>query len=129
MTSASTPADAKPPERSRRMDMFNVALVAGLLVACLGLNYAVDPFGLNRSVDLGLDKAAVSHKLSYFNWKLAGFLNDPRPVVLLGDSRVDSWPTAAFEKELGQPTANMAFGGGSTTEAIDAFGSPPTKAN
>jgi len=107
--------------RSRRADMVNVAIVAFLLVACAGLNYAVDPFGLNRAVDLGLDKEPVSHKLSYFDWKLAGYLNDPRPVILLGDSRVGAWSEASFEKTLGKPTFNLAFAGGSTTEAIDAF--------
>ena len=116
-------AEPSPPiaERSRRLDRFNVALVAALLLSCLGLNYAVDPFGLNRAVELGLDKEPVSHKLSYFNWKLAGYLNDPRPVVLLGDSRVGAWPAKVFEEELGKPTFNMAFAGGTTTEAIDAF--------
>lgn len=120
-TSTEPAAAAPPGKRSRRLDMLNAALVAALLLGCLGLNYVVDPFNLNRAVELGLDKQPVSHKLSYFNWKLASYSNEPRPVILLGDSRVEGWSEAVFEEVLGERVSNMAYGGGTTTEAIDTF--------
>jgi len=107
--------------RSKRMDLINVGIVAVLIMALFGLNYVVDPYGANGAVDLGLEKQAVTKKLNYFNWKFAQYRNDPAPVILLGDSRVDAWPTDPFSEALGKKVANLGLGGASATDTFEAF--------
>ena len=94
---------------------------AGLLLGVFCLNYAVDPFGANRRLDLGLPKDRVSAILDYRLYKLLAFRANPRPIVIFGDSRCDAWQSADFEAAGMPDVFNFAFGGGSLFEAIDAF--------
>jgi len=103
------------------MDIVNGVLVGLLIVALFGVNFVVDPYDANRVFDLGLEKRDVTAKLNYFNWKFAQYRADPKPVILLGDSRVDAWPIEPFEQALGKQTFNFGFGGGTSLDAFDAF--------
>ena len=97
-------------------------VMLGIIISCIGMtNYVVDPYEFNRAVDLGLEKRAVTEKLDYYNWKFAEFKHDPTPVVLLGDSRMDSLPAEEFTTRLGKSTYNLSFGGGSAFDAVEAF--------
>jgi hypothetical protein len=97
-------------------------VMLGIIISCIGLTtYVVDPYQFNRTVDLGLEKRAVTERLNYYNWKFAEFGHDPTPVVLLGDSRMDSLPAEEFAMRLGTPAYNFSFGGGSAFDAVEAF--------
>ena len=99
----------EPPKVSWRLGVLN-GLILGLLVAAIyGFNYSVDPYDLNRQIDLGLEKRELSYKLSNFAWNYADYLSDPKPVLVLGDSRARRLPASLFEESLGRPTFNMGF--------------------
>ena len=76
----SSPVDWRP-------GLLNALLMGLLLGGIFGLNYVVDPFAFNRRFDLELEKREVSYSLSNYAWKYPEYLHDPKPVLLLGDSR------------------------------------------
>lgn len=93
----------------------------GTLGALLALNLVADPFERNGLVDLGLPKQTVSSLMNYQIYKILQFEHDPRPVIVLGDSRSDAL-RAEYFAELGRPNVfNFAYGGGTLYEAIDTF--------
>ena len=119
---ASTPtSDPVPQVPSWRGGAINAAALVGVLGGLWLTCFVVDPFDLNRAVDLGLDKERISYPFSNYNWKLAAWRNDPKPVILLGDSRTRGLPTEVFEEELGQEVFNFAYGGSSAFDVVDTF--------
>jgi hypothetical protein len=107
--------------RIPRFDVLNLAVVALLLGAVWGANYLIDPFHLNRRFDLGLEKRPVSWPLSYADWSLAQFDNEPKPNILLGDSRTANLPTEHIEQVSGRPWANLGYGGGTSADMVEYF--------
>ena len=98
-----------------------VAGIFGIVGLIAAFNYVIDPFGLNGRFDLGLPKAATSRIIDYRLYKTVEFATHPAPVIVLGDSRCDAWRAEWFT-EFGEPRVyNLAFGGGTLREAIDAF--------
>ena len=59
-----------------------------LLAGIAALNVVVDPFGRNRWLDLGLPREQVASVVDYQIHKILAYRHDPRPVIVLGDSRV-----------------------------------------
>jgi hypothetical protein len=85
--------------------------------------WATDPFdyfrsseGARRSV-----KSETAGKLDPVLWKLSAYLRAPRAHILLGDSRMDSLGEERIGAAIGAPVANLAYGGGSLSEAIRTF--------
>lgn len=112
---------AKAEIRKWMPGIINAAILAGIIGLIAGVNFSVDPFARNRRFDLGLEKAEVTFKLSYYNWKFAEFLNEPTSVVLFGDSRTNALPVEEISQVLGRPVYSFAFGGGNGFDAVDAF--------
>ncbi len=54
-------------------------------------------------------------------WKLIYFHKHPSSHILLGDSRMEGLPDATISARTGQRYANLAFGGATANEIIDAF--------
>jgi hypothetical protein len=93
----------------------------GLLATVLLFNVVVDPFNRNQLVELGLPKERVSTLIDYQIFKILEFKHEPRPVIILGDSRSEVLRTEYFA-ELGRNDVfNFAYGAGTLYEAIDTF--------
>jgi len=120
------PVHSDPPSLERgsvswKPGAINACVLALFVGGLFGFNYVVDPFDFNRRFDLGLDKEAVSYSLSNYSWKYPEYLHDPRPVVVLGDSRARKLPVEVFEEVTGRPAYNFAFGGATGGDAIETF--------
>ncbi len=107
--------------RIPRFDVLNLAALASILGLVWGANYVVDPFHLNRSFDFGLEKRPVAWPMSYADWSLAEYDNDPAPNILLGDSRTANLPTEHIEDVSGKPWANLGYGGGTSADMVEYF--------
>lgn len=90
-----------------------------LLVFCF--NYVVDPFNKNEMFALDLPKSTISMKMSYPLFKILEYTRDPKPTIVLGDSRAMALSDALFVEAGANDTYNFAFGGGTLPEAIDTF--------
>lgn len=85
------------------------------------LNVVVDPFGRNRWFDLGLPREQVASVVDYQVHKILAYRHDPKPVIILGDSRAELLLDEYFA-DAGRPDVyNFACGGGTLYEAIDTF--------
>ena len=85
------------------------------------LNLVVDPFGRNGWLDLGLPREKVASVVDYQIHKILAYRRDPKPVIILGDSRAELLRDEYFA-EAGRPDVfNFACGGGTLPEAIDTF--------
>ncbi|MES2179179.1 MAG: hypothetical protein V4550_15065 [Gemmatimonadota bacterium] len=93
------------------------------LVLVLGIgatNLIIDPFGLRGGWRPALGQDDFAIRRDYRLFKLARFARVPSANIILGDSRSDNLREELFEKH-GAHYANLAFGGGTAFEAIDAF--------
>ena len=111
--------DPKPTQW--KAGVINACVLVVIVGSVFGFNYVVDPFALNRSVDLGFEKEAVAYDLSNYAWKYPEYQHDPKPVVLIGDSRARRLPEDVIEDALGKPTYNFAFGGATAGDAVETF--------
>ena len=111
-----------PRLRIPRAHLVNAGVMGLLIGALAGYNYVIDPFGANDAVDLGFEKRAVSRKLSYWNWEAAEYAADPKPGVLLGDSRMAKIPAERVSEALGVPVYNFAYGGGTMADMLTTYG-------
>lgn len=116
-------AQAAPTERRRsiRLDVANAAVMAVLVLGIVAGNYVVDPYRLNRAFELDLHKEESAARLSYQHWRLAAFMHDPTPVVLIGDSRMAAMPADVVEAATGERVQNLGMGGANIREFIDTF--------
>ncbi len=107
---------------------FRLFLKKGLLFSIPFLLYAalivaVDPFnyfGVSPLIDEA-NKRATASKLHYTLWKTIDFLRDPRPNLILGDSRMGQIQVPSVEKVTGDRYFNFSYGGGTIPELIDTF--------
>lgn len=67
------------------------------------------------------DKERISYKLNYALWKLIHYRRDPKPNILLGDSRMNQLPVNKIQKLTGQHYANLAYGSGTLDEICSTF--------
>lgn len=99
-------------------------VLAGLFVILLSVfsfNFVLDPYNRNRVFDLGLPKATISNKMHYPLYKSLEYSQNPKPILLLGDSRTDALKPRFFAEAGRNDVYNMAYGGGTLYEAIDSF--------
>ncbi len=83
----------------------------------------IDPFDyfrLDREIPLKV-KLETSVRLNPCLWKMIEFQRDPRPNLLLGDSRMAELQEDDVSRVAGRPFANMAYGGASLNEVIQTF--------
>lgn len=92
-------------------------LGAALLVA---FNVVMDPYGMRSGPHPALGQERIALRADYRLAKLARFARSPAPNIILGDSRSESLGDSLFSRH-GARYVNMAFGGGTAYEAIDAF--------
>lgn len=91
-------------------------IYAALLVAVDPFNY----FGVSPLID-DAHKRATASKIHYTLWKTIDFLRDPRPNLILGDSRMGQIQVPDVEKVTGDRYFNYSYGGGTIPELIDTF--------
>lgn len=85
------------------------------------LNVVVDPFGRHGRFLPGLPREKVASVVDYQIHKILAYRREPKPVIILGDSRAELLRDAYFA-EAGRPDVfNFACGGGTLPEAIDTF--------
>jgi hypothetical protein len=85
------------------------------------LNVVVDPFGRHLRFAPNLPREKVASVVDYQIHKILAFRRDPKPVIVLGDSRAELLRDEYFA-EAGRPDVfNFACGGGTLPEAIDTF--------
>jgi len=104
-----------------RSHIVNLGALGAVVSALFAANYTVDPFNANQAVDLDFNKEAVTQRLSSWDWNVAEYRADPKPAVMLGDSRMDALDSARVEGHLGIPTYNFAYGGGTLADTISTF--------
>jgi len=98
-----------------------IFVVPFLLYAALMV--ALDPFeyfGISHLIDHQI-KRKTAGKLHYTLWKSIQFLKDPRPNLLLGDSRMDLVSVSTVEQLTGERYFNFSYGGGTIPEMVDTF--------
>lgn len=93
-----------------------------ILVYCTAIA-VIDPFdyfGLPSVISPGV-KAATAKGLNECFWKMNEFNRHPASSILLGDSRMDAMPTEKVSQAAAREYCNLAFGGASLNEIMDAF--------
>ena len=84
---------------------------------------AVDPFeyfDVSHLVDSHY-KQLTAAKLHYPLWRTIHFRRDPKPNIVLGDSRMDQMKAPDIEAVSGEPWFNFAYGGGTVPELVETF--------
>ncbi len=85
------------------------------------LNYIIDPYNLNRRVNVFLEKKDIACFFNERLWKLNNFLQNPYYYIILGDSRAarfsEEYITALTRKDF----INLSFSGATLIEIIDTF--------
>ena len=110
-------------KQSHRPGRYLYALCAAALVglAPMIFNIVVDPFNMNRMVELDLDKREISVKAHYPLYKMIEYPRINARTVILGDSRARALQDRYF-KELGyKDVYNFAYGGATVFEIHDTF--------
>lgn len=100
-----------------------LALLATPLALYAVVVFVVDPFDYFRPsrIDQTTIKWNIAGRLDPPLWKLLVYRRAPRAHILLGDSRMNSLSEERVEARIGAPVANLAYEGGSLTEAIRTF--------
>ena len=84
-------------------------------------NFFIDPYELNKFIDIGLEKEKISEKAHYPLWKVIHYPGEASDVIILGDSRARSLRNKYWH-QLGMPGAyNFAYGGATIYEIYDTF--------
>jgi hypothetical protein len=96
-----------------------IATTIALFVFCF--NYVVDPFNKNLAFSLNLPKSTISMEMSYPLFKVIDYSRNPKPVIVLGDSRAMALSEDLFAAAGINNVFNFAYGGGTLYEAIDTF--------
>lgn len=100
-----------------------------LLLFCVPLGvymlalYLIDPFSfLNAPPVVPMaTKVAVANQLNPAMWKMIQFRRNPRPNILIGDSRMGLMHADEVSRVAGSEYFNFSYGGGSLREMIDTF--------
>ena len=84
-------------------------------------NFIIDPYEINKVVDIGIEKKKISEKAHYPLWKVAHYPEETSDVIILGDSRARSLRDKYWH-QLGLTGAyNFAYGGATVYEIYDTF--------
>lgn len=103
---------------AKRLAVFSIPFLIGALFVLLA-----DPFNYFRVSSLVAEdvKAPITKKLNPGFSQLSAFDRDPKPNILLGDSRMQELEPITLKEVTGDDYANLAYGGGSLREAFDSF--------
>jgi hypothetical protein len=85
------------------------------------INLIIDPFKVNNFVGLDLPREQVSSQMHNRLFKMSQYISDPKDIIILGDSRAKAIKEEYFNELGHKGISNLAFGGGTLYEAIDAF--------
>jgi hypothetical protein len=118
VNSSTTSSDEAP--RLRRYGRRVLALAALCTLAAGALNALIDPYDLAGHPLPGLAQDELSRLRNDRLLELARFNREPRPIIVLGDSRAQNLREEFFA-EQGLSARNLAYGGGTVYEAIDTF--------
>ena len=105
----------------QRLFVVNLFAMACVVLAIAGGNFLVDPYNVRGPNEDGLKKEEVAYYNDRCLWKLSAYENDPRPRVLLGDSRAGNLSPPLLADTGGDNYYNFAFGGGTLREMISIF--------
>ena len=97
-----------------------------LIVSIFGMapilfNFVVDPFNMNRLVDLDLDKKEVSVKAHYPLYKMIEYPRKRGTHVILGDSRSRALQDRYFNETGFSGAYNFAYGGATIPEIYSTY--------
>lgn len=82
----------------------------------------LDPFNVIYKNDrLTQLKVNISSKINYPLYKIQNYKNDPKEILLLGDSRTDNLMKFSKGNSYVDDISNVAYGGGTLAEIIDTF--------
>lgn len=96
-----------------------VMFLAGLVP--MVFNLVVDPYEMNKFVDMDLNKAKISEKAHYPLWKVIHYPEEMSDTIILGDSRARALKDK-YWYELGVTGAyNFGYGGATLYEIYDTF--------
>ncbi len=92
-------------------------------ILIISFTLVVDPyenFGYFNIISVDL-KRKVSYNINYALWKVVEFSRNPRPNILLGDSRMNRIKVKEIRKFSGIDYYNFAYGGGTLQEICNTF--------
>jgi hypothetical protein len=103
---------------AKRLLLFSLPIFAYMAVVFL-----CDPFQVlgGPPVISEAVKLRSANPLNTCLWKMAKFHRDPKPNLLLGDSRMGEVPVERVSEITHESYANMAYGGASLRECIETF--------
>lgn len=107
----------------RRMWLRLVLFCSPIVLIVVPIIYWTDPYNLfqNRSpisIELRQHYAA---SINQTLWKALAYSHDPKPNIILGDSQAARFSEDQISQVAGAPFANLAAGGATLRETIDAF--------
>lgn len=102
----------------RRLCLFSVPVLVYLAVVVF-----CDPFQFLRGPGIIPEavKLRAANPLNQFLWKMTKFRRDPKPDLLLGDSRMGEVSAQRVTDITHESYSNMAYGGASLEECIQTF--------
>jgi len=98
----------------------NLIFILILFLSLFVFNFVVDPYKANNYFELPLNKEHVSYRKHYRLYKMLEHMNNPKEILILGDSRGDSLRAEYFETYKNN-ISNLSYGGGTLYEAINSF--------
>ena len=106
---------------STRVYFFSTLLMFCLGLIPVGLNLVVDPYELNKFVQIDIEKQKISEKAHYPLWKINHYQEEQTNIIVLGDSRARALRNKYWH-ELGlKGVYNFAYGGATIYEIFDTF--------
>jgi len=102
----------------RKLAVFAVPFILYTLAVLL-----LDPFNyFNISHVIGDDaKLRISYRRDYRLWTMTDFKRQPKPNILLGDSRMNHLDVTAINDKTNDQWYNLGYGGASIPEIIETF--------
>ncbi|MCJ8320633.1 MAG: DUF1574 family protein [Colwellia sp.] len=85
------------------------------------LNFVIDPYNINKTFDLKLNKEKISLKAHYPLWKIANFPKETATTIILGDSRALALKDKYWHQLEFYQAYNFAYGGATISEIHDTF--------
>lgn len=106
---------------TKHADLVNLAIL-GAAIGAMGLfNYIVDPFERLSTPYFAAPRHQIGRDFSQWDWEVAQYEKRPAPHLILGDSRGDGLSEARLEERLGEPAANLSYGGGTLEDIFATF--------
>ncbi len=103
----------------RYVAVLAIVLILGMVPILF--NFVVDPFNMNRLVDLDLDKKEISVKAHYPLYKMIEYPRKRGTHVVLGDSRSRALQDRYFDETGFSGAYNFAYGGATIPEIHSTY--------